>query len=155
MVYKPRRLRHGVARPGGSLGDRPELLAEPFCYLTTTGRRSGLPRTVEIWFAGEDDTVYMVSGYGRASNWVRNLVREPRVAVTIGGVQFPGLARVLDPSRDGEAWRRGAGLCCRKYYGRDASYLAQGWSRSAAVVEIRIVGPGRPPEVRARDGPGE
>ena len=27
-----------------------ELAAEQFCYLTTTGRTSGEPRTIEIWF---------------------------------------------------------------------------------------------------------
>jgi hypothetical protein len=25
--------------------------AEPFCYLTTVGRVSGRPHTIEIWFA--------------------------------------------------------------------------------------------------------
>ncbi len=131
-----------MARPGGSLGQHPDLLAEQFCYLTTQGRKSGLPRTVELWFAGEDDTVYMVSGGGRAADWVKNLTKEPRVVVTIDGLKFPGQAQALDPARDAEAWRRGAELCSRKYYRRDASYLSRGWSRGAVVVEVKVTGPG-------------
>ena len=30
-----------------------DLAAEQFCYLTTTGRTSGEPRTIEIWFGTE------------------------------------------------------------------------------------------------------
>jgi hypothetical protein len=29
--------------------------AAPFCYLTTAGRVSGRPHSVEIWFALQDD----------------------------------------------------------------------------------------------------
>ncbi len=30
------------------------LAGESYCYLTTTGRKSGEPRTIEIWFALEN-----------------------------------------------------------------------------------------------------
>jgi hypothetical protein len=30
---------------------------EPFCYLTTTGRRTGRRRPIEIWFAVREGTV--------------------------------------------------------------------------------------------------
>jgi hypothetical protein len=29
-----------------------------YCYVTTTGRRTGSPHTIEIWFALHEDTVY-------------------------------------------------------------------------------------------------
>ena len=35
-----------------------------FAYLTTTGRRTGKERTVEIWFALQDGRIYMLSGGG-------------------------------------------------------------------------------------------
>ena len=35
---------------------------EAFCYLTTVGRVTGRPHTIEIWFAREGSTVYMLSG---------------------------------------------------------------------------------------------
>ena len=33
---------------------------EDFCYLTTTGRVTGLPREIEIWFALQGATLYML-----------------------------------------------------------------------------------------------
>ena len=35
---------------------------EEFCYLTTTGRRTGRPHTIEIWFAVDRGVVYMMAG---------------------------------------------------------------------------------------------
>ena len=52
----------------------PETLAAlDFCYVTTKGRRSGSPHTVEIWFALQDDVVYLLAGGTEESDWVKNL----------------------------------------------------------------------------------
>ena len=58
-----------------------ELAALDFCHLTTTGRRTGHPHTIEIWFALDDDHVYLLSGGGDASDWVRNLRANPTVGL--------------------------------------------------------------------------
>ena len=34
---------------------------DDFCYLTTTGRVTGQPHTIEIWFAVGGRTLYMLS----------------------------------------------------------------------------------------------
>lgn len=39
----------------------PKLADEDYCYLTTTGRVSGKPHTVEIWFGASGDTRSMCS----------------------------------------------------------------------------------------------
>jgi|GEM_PF-2824500 len=62
----------------------PDLAGEDYCYLTTTGRVSGEPREIEIWFGLAGTTLYMLSGGGEHSNWVRNLKRIPEVRVRIG-----------------------------------------------------------------------
>ncbi len=49
----------------------------PFCYLTTAGRVSGRPHTIEIWFALQGRTLFLLSGGGDRSDWVRNLRRDP------------------------------------------------------------------------------
>src|SRR6186713_3406091 len=36
--------------------------ATPFAYLTTTGRRTGQPHRIEIWFAAEQGSIYLLSG---------------------------------------------------------------------------------------------
>jgi nitroimidazol reductase NimA-like FMN-containing flavoprotein (pyridoxamine 5'-phosphate oxidase superfamily) len=33
-----------------------------YCYITTTGRRTGRPHTIEIWFAWHDGRLYILSG---------------------------------------------------------------------------------------------
>jgi deazaflavin-dependent oxidoreductase (nitroreductase family) len=68
---------------------------EPYCYLTTTGRVTGKPHRIEIWFAIDDDTLYMLAGGGDRSDWVKNLRRDPVVSVEIGASKFQGRARVI------------------------------------------------------------
>jgi deazaflavin-dependent oxidoreductase (nitroreductase family) len=80
------------------------LADEDYCYLTTTGRVSGEPREIEIWFGLDGSTLYMLSGGGDRSDWVKNLIREPRVSVRIAERSFDGRARVVsDPAEDARA----------------------------------------------------
>jgi hypothetical protein len=50
---------------------------EDFCYLTTIGRVSGRSHTIEIWFALNERTLYMLSGGRDKSDWVKNAIRSP------------------------------------------------------------------------------
>jgi hypothetical protein len=34
------------------------------CDVVTTGRRTGNPHEIEIWFGVDDDTMYLISGNG-------------------------------------------------------------------------------------------
>ena len=70
----------------------PEL---PYCYLTTTGRVSGEPREIEIWFGLCGRTLYMLAGGGERAQWVRNLRVDPRVTVRVGEETVSGRARVV------------------------------------------------------------
>src|SRR4051812_17591689 len=101
------------------------LAAEEFGYLTTTGRRTGHPHTIEIWFAwgGEGYTVYMLAGGGHESDWVRNIAQQPEVTMRIGSRTFAGRGRIVaDPAEDHLARR----VVVKKYYGRD-EVAAEGW----------------------------
>jgi deazaflavin-dependent oxidoreductase (nitroreductase family) len=110
----------------------------PFCYLTTTGRVSGRPHTIEIWFALRDRTIYLLSGGGDRSDWVRNLRRDPAVTVRLGrrdAAELPGRARVVEQGSDEAELARG--LVVGKYqpaYGGDLS----GWRRSALPVAVDL-----------------
>jgi deazaflavin-dependent oxidoreductase (nitroreductase family) len=114
--------------------------SQAFCYLTTTGRVSGRPHTIEIWFARRGPTLYLLSGGGDRSDWVRNLRRRPEVAVQIGRRRaraLPGRARVLDPGSPEDELARD--LLVEKYqpsYGGDLS----GWRRSSLPVAIDLAG---------------
>src|SRR5256714_6599280 len=70
-----------------------DLAGESYCYLTTTGRVSGEPREIEIWFGLSGSTLYMLSGGGDRSDWVKNLMKTPAVRVRIADRTFDGRAR--------------------------------------------------------------
>ncbi|MBI4312741.1 MAG: nitroreductase family deazaflavin-dependent oxidoreductase [Chloroflexi bacterium] len=48
--------------------------------LTTTGRKSGLPRTVELWFAYHEGYVYFLTG---STHWSRNLEAHPEATLHV------------------------------------------------------------------------
>jgi deazaflavin-dependent oxidoreductase (nitroreductase family) len=56
--------------------------------LTTTGRRTGQPRSTPVtWFYDDDDivTVAMYLGMERDPDWCRNLEANPEAVIMIGG----------------------------------------------------------------------
>jgi len=76
-----------------SMAAQGALAAEQYCYVTTTGRVSGQPREIEIWFALIGCTVYLLAGGGERANWVRNLRQDARALVQIGDQAFAAHAR--------------------------------------------------------------
>src|ERR1051325_2737939 len=58
------RRRRGADRLGRPLVDGGDRAPPDSCYLTTTGRTSGNPHTIEIWFALHGDRVYLLAGGG-------------------------------------------------------------------------------------------
>ena len=115
--------------------------AQPFCYLTTTGRASGRPHTIEIWFALQDHTLYLLSGGGDRSDWVRNLLTRPEVTVRLGrrdAAALAGRARLVEVGSDEDELARR--LVTGKYqpgYGGDLS----GWRRSSLPVAVDLATP--------------
>ena len=59
------------------------LRGEDELELTTTGRRTGRPHRVLAWFAYDGDSLWLRTD--RDADWFRNLEREPRAHVSVGG----------------------------------------------------------------------
>ena len=78
------------------------LAALSFCYVTTTGRRSGRPHRIEIWFAAapDSDTIYLLAGGRDRSDWVRNLAARPECTVEIGADSYRGTARLVEDTSE-------------------------------------------------------
>ncbi|MEX0749789.1 MAG: nitroreductase/quinone reductase family protein, partial [Dehalococcoidia bacterium] len=72
----------------------PTRADQDYCYVTTTGRVTGNPHTIEIWFAMNDSTIYILAGGRYRSDCVRNAKKAPRVGVRIAGHTFEGGARI-------------------------------------------------------------
>ncbi len=114
------------------------LAAEDFCYLTTAGRISGRPHTIEIWFSLDGRTLYMLSGGRDKADWVRNIVRSPQVRVRVGETLFDGLARVVEAYEEEDA--RARKLVTDKYTPRTSDDLSD-WSRISLPVAVKLLNP--------------
>jgi deazaflavin-dependent oxidoreductase (nitroreductase family) len=105
--------------------------AERFLYLTTIGRVSGLPRTIEIWFVEREGHYYIVAERREAAQWVRNLGQNP-------SVRFHVRTRD-DPAEDRDATATATARAVREpgLVAEVASLMAAkyGWS-DGLVVEI-------------------
>lgn len=91
------------------------LADERVLRLTTIGRRTGVPREVEIWFVILAKRFYLFAETGEAAGWVRNIRQNPAVVVKIAGRQMRATARVLDWDTDTVLRNRVARLAERKY----------------------------------------
>ena len=78
----------------------PGAVEPQYLYLTTLGRRSGLPREIEIWFTRRHGRDYVISEHWGQANWVRNLLAQPRVRWRVGQTTVSGQARALDAAAD-------------------------------------------------------
>jgi deazaflavin-dependent oxidoreductase (nitroreductase family) len=70
--------------------------APGWVLLTTTGRKTGLPREVLLPCERSRDAVIVISTYGWRSHWIRNLKRDPRARITAGGWVLSGRAEVIE-----------------------------------------------------------
>jgi deazaflavin-dependent oxidoreductase (nitroreductase family) len=113
------------------------LGSEDYCYVTTTGRITGKPHEIEIWFALQGDTIYILAGGRERSDWVKNAKKQPRVTVRIAGQSFAGVARIIKPTdADDPPARR---LLLEKY--AKSNDDLDDWGRTALPVAIDLTGP--------------
>jgi deazaflavin-dependent oxidoreductase (nitroreductase family) len=114
------------------------LVNESFCYLTTTGRKSGEPREIEIWFGASDNakTLYLMAGGREKSHWVRNLDKTPAARLRVGAETFDVIARrVGDPGEEALARK----LLLEKYAPTSNNDLSD-WGRTALPIALDLQG---------------
>lgn len=70
--------------------------APGWVLLTTTGRRTGLPREVLLPCERAADMLIVISTYADRSDWMRNLRRNPHVHVTCAGWLLPARAEIVE-----------------------------------------------------------
>jgi deazaflavin-dependent oxidoreductase (nitroreductase family) len=108
---------------------------DDFCYLTTRGRVSGAPHEIEIWFALDGDTMFMLAGAGERSDWVRNLQVDPAVTVRVRESTYDATARIVVAGTDEDA--RARSLVFEKYQPRNGGSLVS-WRDSALPVALDV-----------------
>lgn len=95
-------------RTGGRIGGRFKGGA-PVCLLTTTGRRSGEPRTMPLLYLRDGDDIVIVAskgGFSTNPHWYHNLVAHPEVTIEIGRDRRQMLSRVATVDEKAELWPR-------------------------------------------------
>jgi len=87
----------------GRIGRAPVLL------LTTTGRRSGMPRTAPVLYLADGERFVVIgsnAGNERTPAWALNLQADPNVEVQVGSRRQKMRARVTEGEERRELWGR-------------------------------------------------
>ena len=95
------RLHVGFFRAFGGRGNASTLV------LTTTGRRSGRPVSVPLFYAADGERLYIVASFGGnddAPGWYRNLLADSAVEVERGGRKAPYVAKSLSAEEARPIW---------------------------------------------------
>ena len=82
---------------GGKVGG--PFAGAPMMILTTTGAKSGQPRTMPLVYTTDGDRYVIIASKGGAPtspDWFHNLVANPEVTVEVGTETFPARASVLE-----------------------------------------------------------
>ncbi len=90
-------------RIGGKVGRAPVLL------LTTTGRKSGEPRTAPVVYLADGNNVVLINtnaGNAKIPAWSLNLEANPEAEVEVGRKRRPVRARIAEGTERETLWRR-------------------------------------------------
>jgi deazaflavin-dependent oxidoreductase (nitroreductase family) len=76
-----------------------QFAGAPLLLLTTTGAKSGRPRTAPLAYTTDGDRLIVIASKGGAPthpDWYHNLIANPDVTVELGTETFPARASVPD-----------------------------------------------------------
>jgi deazaflavin-dependent oxidoreductase (nitroreductase family) len=114
------------------LRDLDSVKKQKLIYVTTSGRKTGKPHTVEIWFAVADGLVYL-SHEGERTDWMKNIAENGQVEAKIGSLTFRGGAKMTEA---GASRERGKKALYEKYYGPAKQEVIDDWFSLSQVIEI-------------------
>ena len=78
-----------------SATDLDQLASRSTIDLTTYGRRSGLPRRIEIWWFRVDGR-FVITGTPGTRDWMANVRNDSRVIIHADGLDIEATATVVD-----------------------------------------------------------
>lgn len=111
------------------------LREEKFAYLTTVGRRTGRPHTVQLWFAFADGSIFL-SHEGKYTDWMKNIVQGSRVSARIGRLTLKADATIL---KEGKRQELGKASLYGKYYGPAPKSTIDDWFELSTLIELTPV----------------
>jgi deazaflavin-dependent oxidoreductase (nitroreductase family) len=99
--------------------------------ITVTGRKSGRPISIPVWFVPEDDKLYLLPVQGSDSQWYKNVLQAPSLHIKVRGTEANlKVTPLTDPKQVAsvvEKFRAKYGASdVKKYYSKfDVAVLAQ------------------------------
>ena len=119
------------------LGD---VIKKRMLLLHHVGRISGEPRENVLEIVdknSEADSFTVASGFGKKSDWYKNIIKQPNVSITVGRKEILVTARPLAPDESGQAMVNYAkrhpkaaknlmSICGYKVDGSDEDYFIMG-----------------------------
>ncbi len=55
--------------------------------ITVTGRKSGRPVSIPVWFVFEDDKLYLLPVQGSDTQWYKNVLHNPKIRIDARGTE--------------------------------------------------------------------
>jgi hypothetical protein len=66
--------------------------------ITVTGRNSGRKISLPVWFVLEGEALYLLPVKGSASNWYKNILRNPTMMISARGMEITvNVKPIIDP----------------------------------------------------------
>jgi len=106
------------------------------CRITTTGRKSGNPHTVPVWFAVDGDTL-LLSTLDATRDWVKNALATPTVTMAFDELTVRG--RFRDVTGTPEEASVVEALRAKYWVAKAAGWLGKGPERTFVVDQLEVV----------------
>ncbi len=97
--------------------------------ITVTGRKSGRPISIPVWFVLEDDTLYLLPVKGSDTQWYKNVRKHPAIRID-GSAQEFRVVPITDPAE--------VSAVVEKFRGKYAGDVKKYYSKFDVAVRVEV-----------------
>ena len=115
---------------------RQALERDTLIDITTTGRRTGQPRRIEIWFHHQDGRI-LITGSPGARDWYANMAADPHFTWHFKQSLSRDIPAVATPITD-ESERRALFARMMELEERMAHVEVDDWARRSPLVQVEL-----------------
>jgi deazaflavin-dependent oxidoreductase (nitroreductase family) len=114
--------------PSDTLKDR--LSESNEIKITVTGRKSGRPISIPVWFVVDGDTLYLLPVKGSDTQWYQNVLKKPTIRIEEAGAQEFRVVPITDPAQ--------VSAVVEKFRGKYAGDVKKYYSKFDVALRIEI-----------------
>ena len=109
-----------------------DIMNDKYIYLTTKGRKTGKPHTVELWYATFNEKIYL-SHEGGYTDWMRNIKKDSQIKFKIGKNEFTGKAQIVKNKKE---FNEGKHTLYFKYKGNASDEVVDDWFSESKIIKV-------------------